>query len=342
MPVTIRDVAAASRVSIGTVSRALNDYPDVSTATRERVRCVARELGYMPNQTAQSLSSKHAKGISLIISGFLEDKVFNDFDTMLMRGAFQFATERGISLSLNVINSEQQTEKNFEQLCFEHNSSGAILFGLKTDDPYCESLCTSSFPCVTVDVEVPGEKLGCVRLDDRRAAFEMTERLFDLGHRRVAVVHGSRNAVVSRERFLGIQDACRVRGLEISLDDVVYTNFTHEDAYLRVGNYLDRHSSGERVTAFICMSDLLALGTIQAIQARGLSVPQDFSVTGYDGISLTSFVTPRITTVDQNVQLKGYEAAHLLYDMLNEERPAQTIVLPHTIRMRGSVRKISR
>ncbi|MBE5024853.1 LacI family DNA-binding transcriptional regulator [Olsenella sp. DSM 107455] len=341
MPVTIRDVAAASGVSIGTVSRALNDYPDVSTVTRERVRAAAAELGYVPNQSAQFLSSKRLTSIALIISGFLEDKVFNDFDIMLTRGAFQFATEHDVPISLHVTNSREQAERSLDQLCFEHNVSGAIVFGLRTDDPYCESLSRSTTPCVTVDVPVPGERVGSVVLDDCAAASEMTDYLVSCGHRRIAVVHGSRTAVVSVERMEGIVRSLRSHGIELRDEDVIYTNFTHEEAFEKVGAYLDAHPE-PRVTAFLCMSDLLALGTIQAIQRRGLSVPEDFSVTGYDGISLAGFVSPAITTVDQNVQTKGYEAARLLCDMISGRREACRVVLPHSLRKGGSVRKISR
>lgn len=341
MPVTIRDVAAASGVSIGTVSRALNDYPDVSSVTRDRVRAAAAELGYVPNQSAQSLSSKRLTSIALIISGFLEDKVFNDFDIMLTRGAFQFATEREIPISLHVTNSREQGEKGFDQLCFEHNVSGAIVFGLKTDDPYCRTLAESTVPCVTVDVEVPGKMTGSVVLDDRAAAAEVAEYLVSCGHRSIAVVHGSRTAAVSVERMEGIVGALREHGIELRDEDVIYTNFTHEEALAKVGAYLDAHPE-PRVTAFLCMSDLLALGTMQAIQRRGLSVPEDFSVTGYDGIALAGFVSPTITTVDQNVQCKGYEAARLLCDMISGECDARCVVLPHTLRKGGSVRKISR
>ena len=130
MSVTIQDVAKAAGVTVGTVSRALNNYADVNENTRQRIIRTAREMGYHPNLIARSLSSKHARRIALIVSGFLEDKMFNHFETMLMKGCYQFAQEWGVELSMHMINSEIQRQKSYEQLCHEHNLSGAVLLGL--------------------------------------------------------------------------------------------------------------------------------------------------------------------------------------------------------------------
>ena len=132
MPATIQDVAKASGVSVGTVSRALNNYPDVSAKTRAKVLEAVRELGYSPNLMAKNLSSKHIQNIAVILSGFLEEKMFNGFETILMRGAYEYAEEHGLEVSLYVINGKIQMEKSYEQMCYEHNLAGAILLGLKT------------------------------------------------------------------------------------------------------------------------------------------------------------------------------------------------------------------
>ena len=113
MPATIQDVAKASGVSVGTVSRALNNYPDVSAKTRAKVLDAVRELGYSPNLMAKNLSSKHIQNIAVILSGFLEEKMFNGFETILMRGAYEYAEEHGLEVSLYVINGKIQMEKSY-------------------------------------------------------------------------------------------------------------------------------------------------------------------------------------------------------------------------------------
>lgn len=336
MSVTIQDVAKAAGVTVGTVSRALNNYADVNENTRQRIIRTAREMGYHPNLIARSLSSKHARRIALIVSGFLEDKMFNHFETMLMKGCYQFAQEWGVELSMHMINSEIQRQKSYEQLCHEHNLSGAVLLGLKTTDPYCDGFPTGSPPCVTIDTQVKGPNVSNVTLDHIAAFDELTQYLIDQGHRRIVLVHGRKEAMVSMERLAGAHQAMERNGLPLTHDQIVYTNFLREEACDGVRRYLQTHDP-RSVTAFLCMSDMLAIGAIEAIKSLGYKVPRDYSVVGYDGLDVTDFTDPRITTIDQNIRLKGYEAAHLLMDMLDGKRPPQRLVLPHILSVKDSV-----
>ena len=160
MAVSIRDIAREAGVTVGTVSRALNNYPDVSPTTRERIVETAQRLGYRPNQMARNLSSKHNHNIALVLSGFLEEELINDFDALLMKGCFHYTVNNDVEMSIQVINTKIQTEKSFEQLCYEHNIAGAILMGLRTNDPYCKLLAKSKYPCVTIDIEVPGPNVS--------------------------------------------------------------------------------------------------------------------------------------------------------------------------------------
>ena len=179
MAVSIRDIAREAGVTVGTVSRALNNYPDVSPTTRERIVETAQRLGDHPNQMARNLSSKHNHNIALVLSGFLEEELINDFDALLMKGCFHYTVNNDVEMSIQVINTKIQTEKSFEQLCYEHNIAGAILMGLRTNDPYCELLAKSKYPCVTIDIEVPGPNVSCVMMDDIKAFDELTQYLID-------------------------------------------------------------------------------------------------------------------------------------------------------------------
>ena len=127
MAVSIRDIAREAGVTVGTVSRALNNYPDVSPTTRARIVETAQRLGYRPNQMARNLSSKHNHNIALVLSGFLEEELINDFEALLMKGCFHYTVNNDVEMSIQVINTKIQAEKSFEQLCYEHNIAGAIL-----------------------------------------------------------------------------------------------------------------------------------------------------------------------------------------------------------------------
>lgn len=339
MAATIQDVARAAGVSAGTVSRAMNNYPDISAKTRERILEAAKELQYSPNLMAKSLSSKHSRNIALILSGFLEDVMFNDFETMLMKGCYQFANEHDLDISMYVINTKTQAEKSYEQLCYEYNIAGAVIFGLKSTDPYFKSLAKTRKPCVTIDVEIDGKNVSNVTNDHVAAFEELTQYLIDQGHRKIALVCGRENATVTAHRMEGAMISMKRNGLDLPKELIIYTNFLKEEASAGVAEFLKKYGR-ERVTAFLCMSDMLAIGTIEALKEAGAKVPDDYSVVGYDGIYVTEYTDPKITTVDQNIKDKGYEAAHLLYDMIEGTRSAQNCILPHRLEIRDSVKKL--
>ena len=200
-----------------------------------------------------------------------------------MKGFYQFAIEHDLDISMYVINKRTQEEKSYEQLCYEHNIAGAVIFGLKNTDPYYKLLVDSKNPCVTIDVEVGGANVSNVTNDHMAAFDELTQYLIDQGHRKIVLVCGRENAAVTSQRMEG---------------------------------------------------------ALRALRRNGLELPEDYSVVGYGGIYVTEYTDPKITTVDQNIKEKGYEAAHLLYDMIEGIRPAQNLILPHKLELRDSVKKL--
>ena len=267
--------------------------------------------------------------------------MINDFETMLMKGCYQFAMENGLDISMYVINMKTQNEMSYEQLCYEHNIAGAVIFGLKNTDPYYSLLADSKKPCVTIDVEIDGENVSSVTIDHRAAFEELTQYLIDQGHEKIALVCGRKSAAVTAQRMEGALRALEQNHLKLPEDFIIQTNFLKEEASSGVASFLRTHPK-DSVTAFLCMSDMLAIGAIEAIKQSGCRVPEDYSVAGYDGIYVTEYTDPKITTVDQNIKEKGYEAAHLLYDMIEGIRPAQNLILPHKLEIRDSVRKLEK
>ena len=176
--------------------------------------------------------------------------------------------------------------------------------GLRTNDPYCELLAKSKYPCVTIDIEVPGPNVSCVMMDDIKAFDELTQYLIDMGHRKIVVVHGRKLAMVSMQRLVGAYQAMQRNGLELPRDNIIYTNFGREEARDGVKEYFRTHSP-DSATAFLCMSDMLAIGTIEGLKELGYKVPKDYSVVGFDGLEVTNYTDPAITTIDQNIQQKA-------------------------------------
>lgn len=342
MTASIRDVAARAGVTVGTVSRALNGYADVSATTRERIETIAAELGYSPNLSARNLSAKKQTNLGLIVSRPDEDSTdINDFFAQLMEGFYRFSHEKTVPLVMYFTDSDMQREKSFDQFCAERNLTGAVVYGLKTTDAYYKSIREAQTPCVTIDIAIPSPRVGSISTDNVEGFRETAQCLIDNGHREIVVLAGRKSAMVSIERMRGAYLAFKANGLSLGRERIIYCDFQEAIAYAEVGRYVRERGTGA-ATAFLCMSDALAIGAMLAIKDGGYRVPDDFSIIGYDGITLARYLDPPITTLDQDVQDKGYAAIELLMKMLQDPAAARRINLPHKLVLRGSVKRLSR
>jgi LacI family transcriptional regulator len=339
---TIRDVAEKAGVTVGTVSRALNGYTDVSPLTRERIIAIASELGYSPNLSARNLSAKSQTNIGLIVSRPEEDSSgINDFFAQLMEGFYRFMDEKSLPLVMYFMDSDMQREKSFDQFCAERNLSGAVVYGLKTTDAYTRGLIDSQTFCVTIDIMIRSRRVGCVSTDNVEGFRETTQYLFDNGHRDILVLAGRKSAMVTLERMKGAYLAFKENGAKLPQGGILYCDFKEEIAYEETKRYL-RERGARGATALLCMSDLLAIGAMRAIKEAGLRVPDDLSVIGYDGLPLTKYIDPPLTTLDPNTKNKGYIAIQHLMEIIQKPNNARRINLPHKLTIRGSVKDIRR
>lgn len=329
MAVSIRDVARAAGVTVGTVSRAFNDYTDIREETKQTILQVAKELGYIPNLNARRLSGKNCQTLAIILAGFMSDRgLSNELVIKMLRGACSYANTNGMEFAVYVISSEQQKEKSFEQFCQEHSLTGAMCFGLKTTDQYYESLKQSRVPCVTVDVPVEGENVGYVGTDEVQAFADLAELALANNHRRMVFLNGRQQAAVCALRSQGLERVLHENGLE--LEASYYTDFNVEQSKKIVLDYIAQHGTSA-ATVFICASDTIAMGACSAIQKSGYHVGIDFSVTGFDGMFITTMAEPEITTIDQNMEQKGYAAAELLHALTQGQDVPRKVDVPYTL-----------
>ena len=339
MGVTIKDVAKYAGVSPGTVSRAFHGYQDISEETRQRIFEAVRELGYAPNVNARSLSSKSAPNIGMIVSGLLESSGKDNTVYMLLQGVYKYAFENGMEVALYTTDSANQNRKPYVRFCMEHSLYGAILSGIKTNDSYFEELIDSKIPCVLIDVNLQGQQLGHVSTDNVEAARVQTQYLFDANHQKIVVISGRKNAAVTMERIAGIYHAFQENDRELSRDNILYCEFSEETAYEKTKEFL-RTRGSDSVTAFLCMSDLMALGVMKALKEEGLKIPDDISVIGFDGLPIVEYTTPAITTIQQDFVEMGYQAAALLQNKMEGKETPSGIYVPFQFVERDSVRKL--
>ena len=334
MAVSIKDVAKRAGVAIGTVSRVFNHYPDVMPETKKRVMEAARELNYIPNVNARSLSAKKPPNICLIASDLLGG---DDRDAMLylqIKGIIAYANAHGLELTIHTTDSSQQGQMSFIDFCKLHAVSGAIVTGVKTDDPYFVELVQSDIPVVGVDLPIEGEKTGWVSIDNPLAAEDAVSGLFSRGFERLLIVAGRRNAAVNEERMAGVLRAYERAGRSLPEDCCLYADFDEETARRKTAAWLEAHPAPEAV---FCFSDIMALGVMRALGERGLRIPRDVSVMGFDDMPFTALLTPSLSTVRQDVRAMGYEAAGMVHALMEERETAGHVIVPYALVYRDSV-----
>lgn len=337
--VTIRDVAKVAKVSIGTVSRAFNGYQDINEETKRKIFDVAAELGYAPNVNARSLSAKVSNNIGLIVSGFYESDRRDGVVLQMLKGIYRYATEHSVEVALYTLDAKQQKQKTYERFCAEHSIYGAILSGVATNDPYFDALVKSGMPCVLIDVYIKGEGLGCVSVDNVKAAADMAQYLIEHNHRDIVVVEGKKQAEVNNFRIAGIYSAFARNGIELKRENILTCDYNETKAYDMVTDYIKKNGKSKN-TAFLCLSDIMALGTMSAIKDLGYTIPEDFSVTGFDGIPIAEYTAPALTTIEQNMEEMGYQAARLLEKLRKEPQKTACLYIPYYLRDRNSVKTL--
>lgn len=335
MAVSIKDVAKLAGVTTGTVSRAFNHYSDILPETKERIMTAARELGYVPNATARSLSAKRPPNICLIVSNIQSGDDRDAMLFLLLKGVISYAREHYLELTLYSLDSAEQQNISFTDYCSLHSISGAIITGVRTDDPYFTELIHSGIPVVGIDLPIAGEKTGWVSINNRAAAGEAVEALFRKGFERLLIVEGSPNTAVNAERLEGVRDAYRAAGRKLDESSAcVVADFSEKTAEEQTSEWLKAHPAPDAV---FCFSDLMALGVMEALKKRGLRVPADVSVMGFDGMPFTTLTDPRLSTVEQDMRAMGREAAAFLHGLMESACKPGHRTLPHHIRMRDSV-----
>lgn len=314
MATTIREVARAAGVSTATVSRALNGAGRVSAQTRARVLTTAQDLGYQPNDVARSLLGKSTQTIAIVVPD-----ITNPFFPELVKG-FEAAADAREHLVLLCDSAEDETRVWKDLAALRRKQvDGVVLVGVRLGEDRLAAV-TSGLPVVTVDREVRLHGASVVQSDHRAGATLATRHLVELGHRRIAHLAGPPGLSVAELRRAGYLDALRAAKCRRDEALVVTAGFLEQDGYNATRELLHR---GVDHTAVFAANDLVAIGALDAYEERGVRVPDDVSVVGFDDIHLSRYIRPRLTTVRQDIYGLGARAAEILIDLLSGGAPSQ-------------------
>lgn len=336
---TIKDIAKKAGVSVTTVSRALNGYDDVNEETRKKIKKVAKELSYSPNAVARSLVSKKTRTIGLIISDINRTGAKDAFAYEVLCGINDRTGELNYDLLLFSTNPSKQMEKSYTALCRERNVEGAILSGLRLDDPYLQEVIEqNAFPCVLIDIPRSGTNVAHITSDNRIGAAMAARHLLENDHRNIAIINGHDQAFVSRERLQGFEEALEEYSVMPDAKLVFNGMFSEDGGAEAMYQILIRHPE---VTAVFCASDLMALGAMRTLERMGRNVPGDISVVGFDDINISAYCSPKLTTIRQDKYELGYQAAQMLIDMLENRTENRKIILNNQLVVRESTKRLS-
>ena len=277
--------------------------------------------------------------MGVIVSGFMESDRRVNFTMSMLKGTYRYATKHQLEVALYTLDAEQQKQKSYEQFCTQHRLFGAVLSGVATDEVYFHQLVEAGFPCVIIDAYIKGAGLGCVSIDNVKATEELVDYLVAAGHREIVIVEGKREAEVNNYRLAGIYAAFNKHQMELRKDRIITGEFRETIAYNKTKQYLEEHGKNG-ATAFLCFSDVMAFGVMRAITDMGYSVPNDFSVTGFDGIPISAYTTPTLTTIEQDMEEMGYRAAELLQELAKNPENTKSVYVPYRFIERSSVKKI--
>ncbi len=338
---TLKDIAEKAGVSVTAVSRALSGYPDIGEETRGRILRIAEELNYQPNIAARTLVTQKSGVMGLFVLGRAKGEGFSHpFSGQVINGFLDELTEDGYDMMVFKANRPPDSENSsYLDLCRRRMVEGAFLMGLRTDDPWLSDLTASAIPIVTMDMPLAGDMTFSVGCDNVSAVHAAIRHLADLGHKKIGIVNGYKEASVSFERFEGYKSALSNLGLPFDPDIVAEADFTAAGGKQAFLSMIDKAPD---LTAVFVSSDLMALGVLEGARERRLSVPEDLSVVGFDNIEMAAMSSPPLTTLDQPRYELGQTAARMLIAACSGETPPSRVLLKANLIERGSTAKPNR
>ena len=332
---TIKDIARHCGVSVSTVSRVLNNHPDVSAAVRAQVLAVIESEHYIPNSSARDLVKSRSDTIGLVVRG-----VGNPFYVDVIHAIERKVAQAGYALVVHYIYSHEDEVRAGAELIRSKKLRGLILLGgcfdYSTDDV---ALLSVPFVCCTFTNSfgsLPEKSYSSVTVNDREEARKATKLLIDHGHRNIAIVLESvKDGSISELRYQGYCQALAEAGLPLDPELVEQTDdYSAEGAHAGVNRLLRRRSD---VTAVFAISDAMAMAAIKALHENGKQVPADCSVIAIDGITMSEYTIPTLTTLVQPKQEMGEGAVDILVDLIEKKSHHRHVVLSTTVRPGGSV-----
>lgn len=332
---TIKDLARETGYSVGTVSRVLNNHPNVSDKARETIQEAVERTGFILNISAKNLKQQQSESIVAIVKGNS-----NELFASMVESLQAFFQEKKYTLITEFLDEEANEVLRARQICRDKKPKGILFLGGNSKN-FIEDFDKINIPCVLVTNNATNlhfNNLSSVSTDDCQAARCAVEYLLDCGHTNIALIGGTSLSDTSRFRRMGWEAAYRDRGMDPEKYGVhIGGYYNYKCGYEAMSTILER---GIKVSAVFAMADVVAIGAVSAIWDHELRVPEDISVVGFDGLKIGEYYCPKLTTIEQNVELLAKRGYEMLIECIEEGTPARHETVPFRLKRRQSVRKL--
>ena len=333
---TIKDISALTGYSVGTVSRVLNNQPNVSEKARSVITEAARRSGFQLNANAKQLKQSHSNVILVVVKG-----TSNELFGKLVEALQARAAQTHYPLVVDYMDEENNEVLRAVRLCRERKPLGILFLGGNREH-FLADFDKITVPCVLVTNDASGlsfPNLSSVSSDNCRAAQLAVDQLVAMGHRRIVVIGGDReHSDTTQLRYQGCLEAFGTHGIEFDGElDYEAVRFSFAEGYRAAQNLLSR---GRNFTAIFAMADIMAIGAIRALRDAGLRVPEDVSVMGFDGLLIGAYTVPTLSTIRQSVDQLAQLSMDILLENIDSPQHPRYETVPVSMELRESARDI--
>ena len=339
---TIKDIAKICGVGVSTVSRAINNHPDINPETKEKIMNTIKEYGYVPNNRARNLKRVDAKAIAVLVKG-----ISNPFFSNMIKVIEEECKKKRYSMELSHIETDEDEVDAALKVVKEKRLRGIIFLGglFSHSD---EKLKKLNVPFVfstagSIPENISKNQYSNIGVDDRKESARMVDYLIRLGHRNIAIVVAeAEEESIGKLRLEGYYDALQAHNIPVNPKLIYQTrddvgHFSMENGYLTAKKLIE---SEEQFSAVYAVADALAIGAIRALLEAGLRVPDDVSVAGYDGIDVSGYISPSLTTIRQPVEEMAKDTVKLLFDIIAGKKDHQHITYEAELLERESTKEV--
>lgn len=335
----IKDIAKLAGVGVSTVSRVLNNHPDVKDSTREKVMNIVKESNYIPNSSARVLKQNNTKNIGVLVKG-----MFNPFFSEMINTIGCIINESGYTMILKQNYMEKERDIDILRgFIKEKRLQGVICLGgnfIDIDEQYIKSL---EVPLVLTSPNNYNQNFidgySYISIDNKKASYKATEFLIKNGHKNIALMIADSYSEegINKERLIGFRDALKDYNIEFNQNNFLEGHYRSDVSYKETINVLKENNN---ITAIFATSDIMAIGCAKAIVDSGKKIGTDISLIGFDGMEISEFYNPSISTIKQPKEIMSINSVEILLDIIEKKKEHKHMIFDTELVIRESCKEI--